>query len=654
MKLMIASLAYSNDGTVESPLSSYQPPKPIQELVSVGQLDIKTGDEIINRSFEEFNNHSLIQRTNLDQKDWLAWSDAPSQNPDESWMFTGTSGATRNKIISTAAHLTSQVIYPGVFAQNDDDEEDEGAAYVMKNAIEYNCRRNNYEQTFLYAVISGLVNPVSYFEVDYCQGFQEVLEGTSSAFKRQQVVDDVLSGFQHALLPPDEVLLANPYIFDIQKQPFVIKRRRIPYTQAKALYGHLVDFMHVRPGVLTLINPSNNLFYDVDDEQDGLVEIAIPSYRGRDLQFPMVNRIYLGNPNADFNPMKHRTNKNKPKYNLVKFGAEPIDAMRFAYFKSLASKLSNDKELVDRMRQNAVDASTFATFPSIFTMGAGKLDKSVFIPATTIDLPKDAKVQPATGLANPQFAFEAARMAEQDVNNASLDPRTEGSRSGPETARGAIILQQNAVTNLGVMVNMIATMIQQAGELEVDDILRYQTVGESMQLAGGALGMKYMSMILDNKMVNGVKKTIVIRFTDRWVGKRLSEEEIKRMEVALYEEAGDARELHEVNPAIWAKRQFLIVIEPDILLPKNEAFERAIRLETYDRAINNPLIAADPEKMAEVTRDFLFEPTVKGEGAKYLPKDPKKSLQGILPPPRKGVAGRVVENAAVGEVNLTT
>src|SRR3990167_970563 len=66
-----------------------------------------------------------------------------------------------------AAHLTKQIIFPSVFPQNEDDPDDEAAAYIARISLEWNARKSNYEQTFLYAVISGLVNPVSYYKVDY-------------------------------------------------------------------------------------------------------------------------------------------------------------------------------------------------------------------------------------------------------------------------------------------------------------------------------------------------------------------------------------------------------------------------------------------------------------------------------------------------------
>ena len=308
------------------------------------------------------------------------------------------------------------------------------------------------------------------------------------------------------------------------------------------------------------------------------------------------------------------------------------------------------------MRQNAVDASTFATFPSIFTIGAGKLDKSVFIPATVVDIPRDSKVSPATGIANPSFAYQAAREAEQQMNETSLDPQLSGVSGGADkTAREAILLQQNAIANLGVMGRMIAQgMVKPIGELMVDDIIRYQSVGEVMELGSGSLGIKYHSMILNNKIVEGQRKSIVLRFTDAWSGKKLTEKEEMRRSVTLVEEGGEDKKIYEINPALWVRRKYLIEIEADALLPKNDSFERTFKIEVYDRAINNPLIMNDPEKLAEVTRDFLFEPTVKGEGAKYIPKDTKKVMAGIIPQPAEpvpsGMSGEVVRKNALGEL----
>src|SRR5690606_13275256 len=125
-----------------------------------------------NRPFAELNNRSPIQRGEEDQMAWLSWTPEPYEGEDD-WRWNGVRPITRNRVISTAAHLTARLLIPQAFAQNEFQEEDKAAANVMRDLIEYNIKRSNYETAFLFGVISGLVNPVTYFKVDYTLGWQD-------------------------------------------------------------------------------------------------------------------------------------------------------------------------------------------------------------------------------------------------------------------------------------------------------------------------------------------------------------------------------------------------------------------------------------------------------------------------------------------------
>lgn len=644
---MIGELLLSSDKkSIASPRSAYQPSASIRDLTSIVKMAYQDGEALLETPFQEFNNVSLIERMNQDQRAWLSWTPEPFQGEDD-WRWNGIRPITRNKVISTAAHLTAQLLIPNVFAQNEFDEEDRGAAYVMKDLIEYNIRRSNYETAFLFGVISGLVNPISYFKVEYCQGMQEMWVNG----KKEQVIDDIFSGFQHSLIAPDDILFENMYCYEWQKQDWIIEKKgHLSMGAAEAKYGTHPNFRYVRPGIRVILH-DDGMFYDVEDVNGNLVEEITYKNRRKDLEVCFLGGIYMGTENPEYNPFIHRTNKNKPKYDTAKFGYEPIDAMRFTAYKSLVAKMANDQEAADREWQLYFDASFLGTFPPTVTFGAGKLDRSVIAPATVTNVSdKDAKITPIN-IANPSVALAALREAERSLIESSQDPQGAGIKEGPEkTARESILLQRNQETNLGLAAKMIGVMVKDVGNLMVDDIIRHETAGRVDELTGE---LAYKTFLVDGKVKGGRNTTSYIRFTDRYAGKVMGEEERDIENYKILEQAGEEKEIYEINPYPFSRMDYLIMIDAERMLERNSAFERAFKLETYDRAISNPLVLNDPEAQQKITRDFLFEPLMKGEASKYLPNI-SKVANSLLPSSegKSGLTGRVLQGAAMGNLSV--
>jgi len=141
-------------------ISLYQPPKDVADLTSLMSQDVARGERNLTTPYREFNDLSLIERMNEDQAIWSAYTPPKSTNPDKSWRHQGVRPLTRNKMISIAAHVTASVLVPNVYARDEHDKDDEMAAFVMRDLMEYEIDRSDYEMTNLFGVISALINPV--------------------------------------------------------------------------------------------------------------------------------------------------------------------------------------------------------------------------------------------------------------------------------------------------------------------------------------------------------------------------------------------------------------------------------------------------------------------------------------------------------------
>lgn len=639
---MIGELLQDAKGNITNSISSYQPPQGEMELCMLVKKAYQDGENIQNTPYKEFNNKSLIERMDIDQAHWLSWTPEPFEGEDD-WRWNGVRPITRNKVIATAAHLTAQLLIPNVFAQNDNDEEDRATANVMRELIEYNIKRSNYETAFLYGVIGALVNPVSYFKVDYVKAYQEIWNEDGD---KQKVVDDMFSGFQNSLIAPEDILISNVYQFDLQKQDWIIEKKGyMSHGQAEAIYGDYDNFEHVQEGVKRILNEDGK-FYDVVDVNGDLIEYVCYKNRRNDTEIHFLGGVYMGNPNTEYNPFTHRTNKNKPKYNFAKFGYEPVDTMKFYYYKSLVAKMENDQIAADQQWAMFFDASTLSTYPPTITMGAGKFDRSVVAPASITEIGKDATITPLN-VANPGIALQALREAERSLEETSISNQMSGLEGDVQKTRGeSVLLQQNADSSLGLATKMIASAVRQTGDLMVDDIIRYQSIAEVGEIAGKET---YKTFLIDGKVKEGNAKTSYIRFTDRYMGEEMTDEEIEMEEYKLMDQAGEDKEIYEVNPYLFSRMQYLITIDADKMMQRNDAFERAFKLETYDRAIQNPLIMQDPEAQLKITRDFLLEPLMRGDASKYLPNI-EKIMQSLVPPEsgdQTGMAGRMVQGSAI-------
>ncbi len=600
-------------GKIVDTVSDYQPSDAVKDITAIVRKDFQTANKIFTKPYTEFNNKTLITRMNLDQKSFNSFQEINDIDPDLSWKSQAVRPITRNKIISIAAHVLASIIYPTIYAQNENQEEDKDAAQVMRLLVEWVGDNYNYAQTLVYSAIAALVNPAAIIHLEFAEKYRNIKEKDEKGkVITKEVLDEIMSGFQFTVVPCDELLISNIYEHNIQKQNFLIWRRVLDFDTAKAKYGQNENFKkYVKPGVQRMYDEASKTFYDLYDRNlyDIMVEEVIYWNRNEDIKLTFVNNVCLDKPDEP-NPRKDH------KYPFIKFGYELIDEGKFFYYKSLAFKGWPDQEVINNLYRGVIDGTYIQLKPPVAVYGDEHFESSIVAPGAVSVLKRDTKVEKIDVGGNLVAGFNAMQKVEQSMNETSVDPRTSGqATSGQETAFEISILEKNAQIQGGLFKKMISFGIKDFGELLVNDILQFMTVGEVEEIAGG---LKYKSFLMPGK--GGMDTSKQVNFDSTMTSEPTTEEQKLMDSYKILKEQGgmdSKREIFKVNPEIFRKRKFLVRISPDDITQPSEAIKKALNLEEFDRAILLPEVEREA-----VIRDLLFGSydKTKNDPDKYIKK----------------------------------
>ena len=613
---MYKELTKGNDGKIKETVSSYQPNKAVKDITARVIKDYQQGLTTKNAGRNEFNGRNLLQEVDANQKAFNSYVPPESENPDESWRAQTVRPITRNKLISIAAHVTASILYPNIFARNDRDEEDRESAEVMRILTEYVMDNSNYAREFVNSVITALVDPAVIIDAGFYEVMRKVKEmKEDGSYTTKEILDEVMSGWQMNIVPCTEILIANIYEPNIQKQRFLVKNRKIDYEDAKQLYGHNKNFKYVRAGMLNCFDANTSTFYEVydDDLKDYLVDETTYYNRVDDLEITFVGGILVTNVDQP-NPRKDKL------YRFAKIGYEPLNNGKFFYYKSAANKLGSDQSLVDTLYNMILDGTFLQLMPPMALYGREEVESSVMVPGVITSFENESsKLESIAPRVDLRAGLETSSMVERSISESSQDNMRGGvAGEGGRTAREVMLTEQNARIALGLFGKMIGFLVEDVGVLMVGDILQHMSIADVGQLTGGT---SFKTFMIPDKNIDGRKVSEVVRFGLPPTGK--SEEDM--MYDILAEEGGmkGKKKIYQVNPELFRNRKFKLKVSVDRILPRSLALEKALGLEQYDRLIQNDIV-----DRTQVTRDLveIYKP---GQSDKYMQeKQPAPTEEG--------------------------
>ena len=580
-----------------------------------------------NKPRREFNDLSLLMRATVDKMAFNTYQsndgDSPEGEEIDSWKSRAMKPVIRNKIMSIAAHVTARLLFPRVFAYNQQDDEEEAAATVLESLQEWAADKSNYAQTSLRAVITSLWSPASIVYTDYVETFRTVKRGKKAdgTYETETMLDETLSGFIDEVVPVDEIFIENFYEKDIQKQQWIIRRKVQSYALLKAKYENKYsNFKYVKPGIQVIFNDANGLFYDVYDTnmRPEMGEEITFWHKNQDLKIIMVNGIVLTDPDNP-NP------RNDKQYPFDKFGYSIIDEGKCFYYKSLAFHMGPEAKIINTLYPLFIDGAYLSVMPPMINIGNDVIGSDVIIPGsvtTLVDPSSDLKPlsigQNSDGI---KTAMSALQKVEENINESSAEPLQQGQQQPGETTAYEISrMEQNASTVLGLFVKMVSEHVRGFGQLRLGDILQYLTIPDVQKIGGKEESpLAYKTFYLYNKGQGS--KTRKIKFDNELPEGEVSKKDLLMESFKVLQEQGGVEskmELYKVNPALIRDLKYMVTVSADVLNPMSEELERAFKLEEYDRAIQNPLL--DQE---EVTKTFLLGayPASKKDPDKFMAKN---------------------------------
>lgn len=578
----------------------------------------------------EFNDLSLVTRDQYDQMSFNSYQpnngEAWEGAPQTAWRSRALRPVVRNKCMSIAAHATARLIFPKIFAYDNQSDEQQDAAKVMEDLMEWSGEIANYPFTALMRVITAMSSPASIGYTEYGEVTRTVkTEKVDGKWTEKRIRDEAYPCFMDCVVPVDQIYIENFYEPDIQKQGWIIWRKVYSYSAAQAKYNGVYDkFKYVRPGVQTIYDDANRTFYYVYDpnmRQEDVEEIVYWN-KNLDLKIIKVNNIMLtdsDNPNPRMDKL----------YPFDKFGYEPINN-RFFYYKSLAFKLQHDAEIVNTLYQMIIDGTYLAIFKPMVNVGGEIIASDVIVPGavTTLSDP-NADLRAINVGSDLKNGFETLSVVEKSINESSQEPLQQGDDqgNGTQTAYEISRLEQNANTVLGLFLQMIAKHVRDFGKLRLGDIIQYLTLPEVVDITGEP-EMTYKTFFL-KAPTKGAGKNKKIEFSNDMPENITLDDYLKKSYAFKDEENQKDMELYKVNPSLFREMKYMVTISPDVMNPRSEGLERSYALEDFDRMVMHPEIF-DPEETGKLL--LANNPLTQKNVDKYKAKPQPQTLPGTPTP----------------------
>lgn len=517
------------------------------------------------------------------------------------WRSNTFKPVTRNKTIAIAAQIVSSMIIPRFTAQNQKQQTDRVVSETLRDLYQYSLTYESKDggktagEKFMHAILTAISEGTVHVAEDFVIKFRKLKEFVDSKdgklFGESEWKEKEIQAFRGCLtsvIPNNEVLIANPWIYDIQDQPWIIREQLMTKGNFDTLFNKFPNSKFVEGGMKTVSISDDGSLYENQQDSDFTIagdEVSVVYYWSRDTdEYHIVaNGVLLTDVNNPI-PYAHKM------YPITKAVFEPF-ASNFYWGKSLPHKIAGEQEMINKVYRIILDKFRLSAIPPLVVKG-DPINSDVVIPGAITNVDEDTDVAPIAGVTNGVTGNEFAvlKMLEDSVSFSSIGPEGQGvSTPGEKTAQEILTLEENANKLLGLFRLSVTWLVEKQGYLRGMNILEFFSRESIKEIAGEEMQTAFETFeFTDTRLLNGAQGTRIVTVAEP--EDTPDARTIRRIERGLKKATGKESEIIFLNPEKIRDLRLWVKVVPEEVGVETSKLTKALQLEKFQIYAQNPLI----------------------------------------------------------------
>lgn len=541
---------------------------------------------VMQKSYNYFNGRNLYDCIDDWTKRWNGY--IPAQNPlldaTQSQIFLN---YTRNAVISYIVKIAMNLVKPKIIAVNKKTGvQSKQFAEFLKDANQYSLNAENADSKFFAAALETTVKGTCITYEGYMKQEQEMelplkFDQTTGKVKTKKQKKIIFDNCYQEIHPVEDFYIANPYQPDLQKQSFIIPRKIVTFSEAKAEFGHYANFEFVKAGQYTLASQDVTTFYKnqlISELQKDQVEILRWFNRSKNKHIILINGVPMYDGVIPFKD---------GKYPYAKAIFEPV-GNDFFWGVGFPNKIMGEQDLKNMLFNMMVDKTSGSLLPFGLSSDLDDLIEDEVLAPNKIRKVGDInkwKFDTLPGVNAGEIQMLELTNKELDTNSGTAMGAGSSSspRGGKLAARQVLLQQQEAMQKLGFSASFLEDYEVDRTKLRISHILQFYSIPKLEAITGvdgkTQKQLVYRDIAVHNtKLSDGKVGTKMVKLTDSLspTEKQNMADQLSVMEV-MGEESGTPTEAMAVDVNSFFD------YDTDVEVIKNSSFEKNYVMEQSKR-----------------------------------------------------------------------